>query len=265
MTRLISGNRTISPCLRPRTVAVIALGDTPGSGQAVFANLLAGVIGRVSGQPESPRGGRHAAVPNVKMLEPEIDLAVVTTAIRSLPGVMKDCAKKRSRPCCSPANSPTPTIGKRGEERITISPARWRARVLGPNMLGPMRPVIGPERQQLFRQGAPGNLALVAHLGAVHRHAGLGQRGGLLVFQRSRWAKARTWTLAKSSISGGRRLHPGILLHALHPRRPPLHEARLRAAARGKPVVVIKSGRYLDQHTGPDPLQPYGGGQRRCV
>ncbi len=87
----------LTPLLAPRTVAIIGASDTPGSiGQTVFSNLMAGGYqGKLYPVNLNRRVvGGMGAVANIKMLEVEIDLAVITTAIRSLPGVMKDCAKK---------------------------------------------------------------------------------------------------------------------------------------------------------------------------
>ena len=110
----------LTPLFAPRTVAVIGASDTrlcrsggvrqPArrgyQGKLYPVNLNHRVVGGI------------AAVPNVKMLEPEIDLAVVTTAIRSLPGVMKDCAKRRQGRAAHPRIRRHRRAGKRGDERI---------------------------------------------------------------------------------------------------------------------------------------------------
>jgi acetyltransferase len=197
--------------------------------------------------------GGIAAVPNVKMLEPEIDLAVVTTAIRSLPGVMKDCAKKGVKAVLLTREfADTDELESEVMKESLAIAKRAGVRVLGPNMLGLMRPVIGLNASNYSAKVRPGNLALVAHSSA-------------LCTAMLDWAEAKgigfssVISMGESSdLDFGEILDylvadgytQGILLH-VHS----IHDARrfmssLRAAARGKPVVVIKSGRYLDQHTG---------------
>ncbi len=246
----------LTPLFAPRTVAVIGASDTPGSvGQAVFANLLAGGYqGKLYPVNLNHRVvGGIAAVPNVKMLEPEIDLAVVTTAIRSLPGVMKDCAKKGVKAVLLTREfADTDELESEVMKESLAIAKRAGVRVLGPNMLGLMRPVIGLNASNYSAKVRPGNLALVAHSSA-------------LCTAMLDWAEAKgigfssVISMGESSdLDFGEILDylvadgytQGILLH-VHS----IHDARrfmssLRAAARGKPVVVIKSGRYLDQHTG---------------
>ena len=161
----------LTPLFAPRTVAVIGASDTPGSvGQAVFANLLAGGYqGKLYPVNLNHRVvGGIAAVPNVKMLEVDIDLAVVTTAIRSLPGVMKDCAKKGVKAVLLTREfADTDELESEVMNESLAIAKRAGVRVLGPNMLGLMRPVIGLNASNYSAKVRPGNLALVAHSSAL--------------------------------------------------------------------------------------------------
>ena len=246
----------LTPLLAPRTVAIIGASDTPGSiGQTVFSNLMAGGYqGKLYPVNLNRRVvGGMGAVANIKMLEVEIDLAVITTAIRSLPGVMKDCAKKGVKAVLLTRefSDADPLQAEVMAESLAIAKAGG-VRVLGPNMLGLMRPVIGLNASNYSAKVRPGNLALVAHSSA-------------LCTAMLDWADAKGMGFSSvismgesSDIDFGEILDflvadghtQGILLHVNS-----IHDARrfmssLRAVARGKPVVVVKSGRYLDHHDG---------------
>ncbi|RBH43643.1 GNAT family N-acetyltransferase, partial [Pseudomonas sp. MWU13-2860] len=136
-------------------------------------------------------------------------------------------------------------------ETLSIS-RHFGIRILGPNVLGLMRPVAGFNASNYTSKVRPGNLALVSQSSA-------------LCTAMLDWADSKGIGFS-SVISVGNALDvgfgeildylvadnftQGILLHVHH-----IHDARrfmsaLRAAARTKPVVVIKSGRYEDAVTG---------------
>ena len=138
-------------------------------------------------------------------------------------------------------------------DAIGLAIAReYRIRVLGPNMLGLMRPTIGLNASNYNGTVRAGNLALVSHSSA-------------LCAAMLDWADAKGIGFT-SVISMGDSVDldfgeildylvydnqtQGILLHLHH-----IHDARrfmsaLRMASRTKPVVVIKSGRAAEPLSG---------------
>lgn len=240
----------------PRTVAVVGASDTPGSiGQAVFANLLAGNFqGKLFPVNLNHKVvGGIPAVPSVRLIEPAVDMAVVCTAIRSLPAIIKDCGKKGIKAVLLAKEFSDSEQLEREILNESVSIARhYGIRVLGPNVLGLMRPVAGFNATNYTGKVRPGNMALVSQSSA-------------LCTAMLDWADSKGIGFS-SVISVGDALDvdfgeildylvadnftQGILLHVHH-----IHHARrfmsaLRAAARTKPVVVIKSGRYQDDVTG---------------
>ncbi len=246
----------LTPLFSPRHVAVVGASDKPGSiGQAVFANLLAGNFqGKLY-----PVNLNHKVVagmtaqPSVKLIEGPVDLAVVTTALRALPAIMKDCGKKGVRAVLLAKEFSDSEQLEREILNESMSIARhYGIRVLGPNVLGLMRPVAGFNASNYSSKVRSGNLALVSQSSA-------------LCTAMLDWADGKGIGFS-SVISVGEALDvdfgeildylvadnftQGILLHVHH-----IHDARrfmsaLRAAARTKPVVVIKSGRFEDNVTG---------------
>jgi acetyltransferase len=234
-------------------VAVIGASDTPGSiGQAVFANLLAG---NFQGQlfavnPNHQVVGGMPAVASLRQVNEPVDLAVVTTALRALPAIVKDCGKQKVKALLLAKDFSDSNPLEREILHESLELARhYGIRVLGPNVLGLMRPVAGFIASNYTSKVRPGNLALVSQSSA-------------LCTAMLDWADNRAIGFS-SVISVGEALDvdfgevldylvsdsftQGILLHVHN-----VHDARrfmsgLRAAGRVKPVVVIKSGRYLDK------------------
>ncbi|MBA4708222.1 bifunctional acetate--CoA ligase family protein/GNAT family N-acetyltransferase [Aquitalea aquatica] len=240
----------------PRNVAVVGASDTPGSiGQAVFANLLAGNFqGKLFPVNLNHKVvGGIPSVPSVRLIEAAIDMAVVCTAIRTLPAIIKDCGKKGIKAVLLAKEFSDSEQLEREILNESVSIARhYGIRVLGPNVLGLMRPVAGFNATNYTSKVRPGNMALVSQSSA-------------LCTAMLDWADSKGIGFS-SVISVGEALDvdfgeildylvadnftQGILLHVHH-----IHHARrfmsaLRAAARTKPVVVIKSGRYQDDVTG---------------
>lgn len=240
----------------PRNVAVIGASDTPGSiGQAVFANLLSGNFqGKLFPVNLNHKVvGGVVAQPSVRLIEAPIDLAVVTTALRTLPAIMRDCGKKGVKAVLLAKEFSDSEQLEREILNESMSIARhFGLRVLGPNTLGLMRPVAGFNASNYTSKVRPGNLALVSQSSA-------------LCTAMLDWADSKGIGFS-SVISVGEGMDvdfgeildflvadnftQGILLHVHH-----IHDARrfmsaLRAAARTKPVVVIKSGRHEDVVTG---------------
>ncbi|MDN0076540.1 bifunctional acetate--CoA ligase family protein/GNAT family N-acetyltransferase [Crenobacter sp. SG2303] len=246
----------LTPLFSPRNVAVIGASDTPGSlGQAVFANLLAGNFqGKLFPVNLNRRmvGGKMA-FSSVRLIAEPVDLAVVVTALRTLPAVMRDCGKKGVKAVLLGKDFSDSDELERDILTEAMAIARYHGiRVLGPNVLGLMRPVAGFNASNYTGTVRPGNLALVSQSSA-------------LCAAMLDWADTKAIGFS-SVVSVGEALDvdfgeildflvadrstQGILLHIHH-----IHNARrfmsaLRAAARSKPVVVIKSGRFEDHVTG---------------
>lgn len=233
----------------PRNVAVIGASDTPGSiGQSVFANLLTGNFqGRLF--PVNPNRkvvGGISSCDTVRQIDQAIDLAVVTTALRHLPAIMRDCGKRGVRAVLLARGFSADVATERGWLLEALGIARQLGiRVLGPNMFGLMRPVAGFNASNYPATVRPGNLALVSQSSALC--------SAILD-----WADSKSIGFSSvvavgeaSDVDFGEildylvadNLTQGILLHIHNINDARRFTSALRAAARSKPVVVIKSGR----------------------
>ena len=137
----------LTPIFSPRSIAVVGASDSPGSvGQAVFANLL---IGGFKGKIYPINLNRKvvggiAAASSVRAIEDVVDLVVITTAVRTWPSVFKDCGKKGVKAIllAKEFSDSDPLEAEVMEESLAMA-RRAGIRVLGPSMLGFMRPVVG--------------------------------------------------------------------------------------------------------------------------
>mgnify|MGYP006283508259 FL=1 len=235
----------------PDAVAVFGASEREDAlGAMVFRNLLAtGFKGHCYAvNPKYDEVQGHPCWPNLAALDKHIDLALITTPAEAVPEVLDQCGGYGVRAAVvhSAGFAEKDARGAVLQERMVEAARRNRIRVLGPNCLGVMRPsnglnaLFGPE---LARDG---RVALVSQSGAVC--------SAMLD-----WAGPRRLGFsAVVSLGAAADVDFGDVLDylALDPKTQSIllyvegiRDARrfmsgLRAAARLKPVVVVKSGRH---------------------
>lgn len=240
----------IESILRPASVALVGASQRPGSlGDVVRRNLRdAGFDGPVYYVNPAHRSvGDQPAFRSVSDLPEAVDLAVIVTPAEAVPGVITDCGERG----VAGAVLITSSFGEGGasgdalESEIRQRARRYGLRLLGPGSLGVLRTdnrlnaAAGPALP------LPGRLALVSQSGPLC--------SALLDWARSRQVGFSTVI----STGGGIDIGFGEILDFLV--RDPttdsimlymegVDDARrfmsaLRAAARVKPVVVMKAGR----------------------
>jgi acetyltransferase len=159
----------LSPLFTPKSVAVIGASNTSGSvGQVIFENMLkSGFQGAL--YPINPKYAEvqgKQAYSSISDIHQPIELAVIATPPRTLPGIIENCGA---------ANVKTAVIitaglseASAGLEGQLLANARiYGIRILGPNCLGIMRPSIGLNAT-FYKGGASnGNIAFVSQSGAL--------------------------------------------------------------------------------------------------
>lgn len=188
-----------------------------------------------------------------------VDLAVVATPARTVPGILRACGEHGVRAAIVMSAGFAEVEGGAELERAMLDEARrHHLRVLGPNCLGLIRPPARLNATFSKNQALPGSLALVSQSGA-------------LCTAILDWAEARGIGFsAMVSLGAGADVDFGdvldylaldahtrsILLYVEGVRNARSFLSGLRAAARLKPVVVIKAGRHAEgsravqSHTG---------------
>jgi acetyltransferase len=233
----LSGGHYLSALFAPRSVALVgASADTSKVGGLVLRNMLAaGFRGRlIAVNPKHREVQGVACVANVGRLPVAVDLAVIATPPPTVPGILSDCVKKGI------AHAVVITAGV---DESKLVPG---IRVLGPNCLGLMRPSLGLNATFARGQALPGSLALVSQSGAIctamldwATPGGIGFSSvvsmgaasdidfGEVIDYLAADEKTEHILLYIEGIRDGRRL-----------------VSSLRAAARVKPVILMKVGRH---------------------
>jgi len=254
--------RSLDTLFNPSSIALVGASKTPGSvGWVLARNLMAGGFDG----PIMPVNPKHRAIggvlawPNVASLPVVPELAVISTPVDVVPGVVAELREKG----CKAAVVITAGFGEGGEragaERAeALRRAAGDMRILGPNVLGLMVPSAGLNAGFAHRAPRRGDLAFIAQSGAV-------------VASVLDWAEARGIGFSHM-VSLGDMLDidfgdlldylgrapdvRAILLYVEAIRDARSFMSAARAAARVKPVVVVKGGRRAEgaraamSHTG---------------
>lgn len=245
------GPHYLSNFFMPKSVAIVGATDRPDSvGQRLMLNMLeAGFAGNL--YPVNPKRDELMELPCYKDIEaiPEtVDLAVIATPAKTIPPIVRQCGEKgiRALIVISAGFGELGEAGKRLQQEILDTAGRYGIRLIGPNCLGLIRP--GSHLNATFGYGAvkEGNLALVSQSGAVCTAILDWAQTQAIGFS------AVVSTGAAADIDFGEvldflALDPqthSILLYVEGIRDARRFLSGLKAAARLKPVILIKSGRY---------------------
>lgn len=232
----------------PKSVAVVGASQRPGSvGRTVVQNLrqagFAGPIGLVN--PKYREIDGVPAVPSLRQLPFKPELVVVTTPAETVPGVVAQAVEVGARAAivvtAGLGHGPGSLL-----EHLRNEARPHGMRIVGPNCLGVMSPHVGLNASFAARSPIPGDLALISQSGAIA--AGLVE-----------WGAARSIGFS-AVVSLGDALDVdfgdlldwfaqdtrtrAILLYIESIRDARKFMSAARAAARSKPVVVVKSGRH---------------------
>ena len=163
----IDGIHYLRPALAPRSIAVVGASHRPESfGRFVMNNVMsAGFSGDVFAvNPKHRTVDGRPCLPSLRALSQKVDLAIVVTAARHVPGIVDDAAA-RGIPAMlvlSPGLCDQGPDVRRIEQEVVQRARRGKVRLFGPNCLGLMRPDIGLNASWARTVARPGNIALVS-------------------------------------------------------------------------------------------------------
>ncbi|HET7569096.1 MAG TPA: bifunctional acetate--CoA ligase family protein/GNAT family N-acetyltransferase [Gammaproteobacteria bacterium] len=255
--------RNLQYLFRPKSIAVLGASDTAGSlGAVLMKNLL---DGNFSG-PVMPLNPRHRTVNGMKAFDsvselPTVpDLAVIATPPKTVPRLVAELSKAGTRAVIVI----TTGLARTSEERSALRQALLDAarpgllRIVGPNCLGVLAPPAGLNASFAHRSPAAGKIAFIAQSGAV-------------VASMLDWAQPQNVGFSHLVSLGdmvdvdfGDLLDylatdpqtTAILLYIESVSHVRKFMSAARAAARMKPVIVVKAGRHAESaraaasHTG---------------
>ncbi|MSP47869.1 MAG: GNAT family N-acetyltransferase [Alphaproteobacteria bacterium] len=256
--------RNLGALFHPASIALIGASERPGTVGAVLAqNLLkAGFGGPVF--PVNP--GRRSvdgvwAYPDVASLPATPDLAVIATPPATVPGLVAELGRRGTRAVVvitAGFGEGGDAAGKLLRQQVLDAARPHLVRIVGPNCVGVQLPAIRLDASFARGFSDSGDLAFVVQSGAVATSV-------------LDWAKARAIGFS-AVISLGDMIDVdfgdllnhfatdtatrAILLYVEAVTSPRKFMSAARAAARIKPVVVVKAGRHAEgaraaaSHTG---------------
>jgi acetyltransferase len=235
---------------QPASVAVIGASDRPGSlGRAVMGNLAAGgFAGRIV--PINPKYELVAGTASVRTLaeiNDRIDLAVVCTPPAAATSVIEDAAAAGVGAAVILTAGLTRGLGSQSEVIAEVAKAHG-LRLLGPNAFGLLAPHAGLNASFAAGPALKGDLALVSQSGAVAASlVGWGTMRALGFSAVVSLGDALDVDVADclDHFAGDRQTR-AILLYVEAIRDARKFMSAARAAARIKPVVVVKGGRHAE-------------------
>ena len=163
---------TIEKMLNPKVVAAIGATETQGSvGQSMMSNLLLGKERRkihpVNKNRETVMG--LTCYPSVSKIPEHVDLAVIATPSKTVPGIVEECAKAGvdGIVIISAGFKEIGAEGAKLESDIRAIQAEHGIRILGPNCVGVTRPPVSLNATFLRDNPEPGQIAFVSQSGAL--------------------------------------------------------------------------------------------------
>ncbi len=241
----------LTSLFEPASVAIIGASERAGAiGTVLVENMRAaryrGELFAVNPKHRSVQG--VPCFPDIGAVPRQVDLAVVATPPQTVPQLMAECglAGVRAAVVITAGFSETGETGARLERAALDNARRHGVRIIGPNCLGIMRPGIGLNATFAHGNGLPGGLGLVSQSGAV-------------CTAMLDWALPnRIGFSSVVSMGGSRDIDFGeiidylvhdpetehILLYIEGVRDARRFYSSLRAAARVKPVILMKVGRH---------------------
>ena len=157
---------------RPRSVAVIGATEREGSvGRTLLWNLIrnpfGGTVFPVNPQRRSVLGLK--SYPDIASVPERVDLAVIATPAAGVPQVIRECiaAGVKGAIIVSAGFKEIGAAGEALEQQVMAQARLGGMRIIGPNCLGVMNPVLGLNATFGSTIARPGNVAFISQSGAL--------------------------------------------------------------------------------------------------
>ncbi len=241
----------LTPLFAPKSVAVFGASDRADSvGQIVFHNMLEsgfqGALYPINARNAEVQGRKAYA--SINEIDDQIELVVIATPAQTVPDIIETCGKRgvKAAVIITAGFGEAGAEGKALERQVLENAKRYKIRLVGPNCLGVMRPAIG--LNATFNKGGAnvGNLALVSQSGAlctaILDWAQMNDVGFSSVVSMGSSADVDFGEILDFLVSDPQTQNILMYIEGIHESR--RFMSALRAAARIKPVILIKVGRH---------------------
>ncbi len=251
MTAQLSYRHYLKPLFEPQSVAIIGATERENAiGAVLVSNMLGagyqGALFAVNPKYRAVQGVQ--CFPAIDRVPQRVELAVVATPARTVPAIIAACGEAgvRAAVVISAGFAESGAEGAGLERALLETARRDQVRVIGPNCLGIMRPEIGLNATFARGQALQGALGLISQSGAIctamldwARPNGIGFSS---VISLGGSIDVDFGEIIDYLVYDPRTEH--ILLYIEGVRHARRFVSALRAAARVKPVILIKAGRH---------------------
>ena len=169
---MIPSGNSLEVFFKPKQVAVIGATETKDSvGRTILWNLIStpfgGTVFPVNPKRSSVLGIK--AYPSIAAVPQKVDLAVIVTPAPTVPGVIAECvaAGVKGVIIISAGFKETGPAGLELEQRILETARRGKVRIVGPNCLGVMSPLIGLNATFAGAMAHAGGVGFISQSGAL--------------------------------------------------------------------------------------------------
>ena len=245
------GKHYLNPLFAPKSVAVFGASDRQDAvGQIVFQNMLQGgfkgKLYPINAKNAEVQGQRAYAT--IAEIGEPVELVVIATPPQTVPGIIEECGLHGVKA----AVIITAGFGEAGAQGVALekelmeAARRYNIRLIGPNCLGIMRPSIG--LNATFNNGSAnvGNIAFVSQSGAlctaILDWASRNDVGFSSVVSMGSSTDVDFGEILDYLVSDPNT--QSILMYIEGIRNARSFMSALRAAARIKPVILVKVGRH---------------------
>jgi len=157
---------------QPESVALIGATENPGSvGRTVLWNLIStpfgGTVYPVNPKRPSVLGIR--AYPSIGAVPEKVDLVVVTTPAKTIPGIIRECVATGVKAAIV-ISAGFKELGPEGlalEQQVLAEASKGGMRIIGPNCLGLMSPLSGLNATFARGMALAGNVGFISQSGAL--------------------------------------------------------------------------------------------------
>lgn len=241
----------LNPLFKPQSIALFGASDRAGSvGAVVFENLRSsgfkGALYPINPKRDEVQGLK--AYHTLDEISGPIDLAVIATPAETVPAIIDACGQRgvKAAVILSAGFGEAGEAGIALEQKTKETARHYGLRFIGPNCLGLMRPSIGLNATFNKGNAKPGRMALVSQSGAlctaILDWAQVSDVGFSSVISVGSSADVDFGGILDFLVNDPET--ESILLYIEGIRQSRSFMSALRAAARTKPVIVIKIGRH---------------------
>ena len=165
-------HQPLNAIFSPQNVAIIGATDKPGSvGRTLLWNLISNPFGGTVFPVNPKRSGVLGirAYPSIAEVPERVDLAVLATPAKSIPGLIGECvaAGVKGAIVISAGFKEVGPAGVALEQEVLAQARKGNLRLIGPNCLGVMNPHHGLNATFASQMANPGNVGFISQSGAL--------------------------------------------------------------------------------------------------